>query len=244
MEEKELYKEKVKLHEVDLESKSTQDFTSIDCPSCQKPVPADHININDKIAKCGDCAVVFSIDQNLKSLTKLASKKQNLLRPEGIDIYEFKRGVDIEVMQPAAPIEIIPYTVIPLFFVFSILIYFKDGISVLWPVMSFLLNVVLVGYLVKREQHKVNIQIGETDLTVEWRPNKLMSKHKFHLSDIKQFYVKQNHIFIVMDGLDGSKHINLIPGLNNLTKAHFLEQELERYLNITDSSIIGEDKSY
>lgn len=242
MEEKELYKEKVELLEVELDS-GTKDFTHIDCPSCQNPVPADHININDKIAKCGHCAVVFNFDKKVKALTTTPSTKQNLPRPEGIDIFEFKNEIDIEVKQPAVPVEILPFVFLPIIFVFSILLYFKNDISGLWLGVSFLLNVVLLFYLYKREQHKVNIQIDERELNIDWRPKKLMPTKKYLISDIKQFYVKQNHVFVIVDGIEGSKHVNLIPGLNNLNQAHFLEQELERYLQITDTPIIGEDKS-
>ncbi len=241
MEEKELYKEKVKLHEVQLDPKTEQNYTTVDCPSCQTSVPAEHININDKIAKCGDCDVVFSFDETLKSLTQSGASKQTVLRPQGIDVYEFKHETEITVKQPAAAIEILPFTVLPIFLFFSVLLVFKKGISIMWPGVAFIMNLILTIYLYKREKHTVNIRINKSDLNVQWRPKKLMSDKSYHISDIKQLYVKGHQIFMIVDGIDGSQHVNLIPGLVNQTQAHFLEQQIEAYLKIQDEAVVGED---
>lgn len=241
MEEKELYKEKVKLQEVDLDPKTEQNYTTVDCPSCQTSVPAEHININDKIAKCGECDVVFSFDNTLKSLNQSEVSKQKVLRPQGIDVYEFKHETEIAVKQPVAPLEILPFTILPIFLLFSILFYFKNGYSLMWPGIALIMNLILTVYLYKREKHTVNIHIGKTDFKVQWRPKKLMSDKSYHISDIKQLYVKGHQIFMVVDGIEGSQHVNLVPGLVNQTQAHYLEQQIEAYLKIEDQAVVGED---
>lgn len=241
MEEKELYKEKVKLHEVDLDPTAEQNYTTVDCPSCQTSVPAEHININDKIAKCGECDIVFSFDNTLKSLNQSGTNKKAVLRPQGIDIYEFKHETEITVKQPAAPIEILPFTVLPMFLLFSVIFYFKNDYSIMWPSLAFVLNIILMFYLYSREKHTVNIHINHSDLKVQWRPKKLISDKSYHISDIKQLYVKGHQIFMIVDGLEGSQHVNLIPGLVNQTQAHYLEQQIEAYLKIADEPVVGED---
>ena len=62
------YKEpyKLKLKKLDLEKQ--QEFHQISCPSCQTGIPASDLNINDKIAKCNSCNVVFSFQGTVNQL--------------------------------------------------------------------------------------------------------------------------------------------------------------------------------
>ena len=53
------YKDPHKLKLKNLEVEKETDFYTINCPSCEAGIPADNLNINDKIAKCGTCDVVF-----------------------------------------------------------------------------------------------------------------------------------------------------------------------------------------
>jgi len=47
--------EKEKLEE--LEFNLPDEHTKLSCPSCDSDIPANDINIHDKIAKCGQCDV-------------------------------------------------------------------------------------------------------------------------------------------------------------------------------------------
>ena len=43
-------------------------------------------------------------------------------------------------------------------------------------------------------------------------------------------------IHMIINGLDGQKHVKLIT-INTISKAKYLEQEIEKYLNIIDREV-------
>ena len=95
------YKEphKLKLKKIDL--KKEQDFHKISCPSCQNEILAADLNINDKIAKCSKCNVVFSFQHTVNNLfTHQPKVKQEIIRPEGIDLFHFREELEITIQQP------------------------------------------------------------------------------------------------------------------------------------------------
>ena len=47
---------------------------------------------------------------------------------------------------------------------------------------------------------------------------------------------------MIVNGLEGQRHIRLIPSLNSLSKARYLEQEIEKYLGIIDREVLEEIK--
>ena len=89
---------KLKLKKLNLEKE--QSFYKILCPSCKNEVKSNDLNINDKIAKCGACNVVFSFQEMVNNLFTNPTKiKQEIIRPEGIDLFYLKDELDITVQQ-------------------------------------------------------------------------------------------------------------------------------------------------
>jgi len=76
-------------------------------------VPADNININDKIAKCGGCHAVFPFQHEIDKLLNARKPKQTVLRPDGIDLYAYQNELEIAVKQPTIGWDVIPWIVWP-----------------------------------------------------------------------------------------------------------------------------------
>jgi hypothetical protein len=61
------------------------------------------------------------------------------------------------------------------------------------------------------------------------------------VNDIDQVYIKKknglNSIYMIVDNPTGQKHIRLIAGLDSISKARFLEQEIERHIGIVDRPV-------
>ena len=78
-------------------------------------------------------------------------------------------------------------------------------------------------------------------MNISWRPKKFIKDQQFNIKDIDQIYTRSvsglSSIFMIVNGIDGQKHIKLIQGLDSLSKARFLEQEIERHLGIVDRNI-------
>ena len=47
---------------------------------------------------------------------------------------------------------------------------------------------------------------------------------------------------MILNGIEGQKHVPLIPVLGSLSKARYLEQEIEKHLGIIDREVLEEIK--
>lgn len=240
MDHKKIEKHKLELKEVPVESTSAE-HKKISCNSCGNHLPAENININDKIAKCNDCNVVFSFQNEIADLLKKEKKKEEVLRPEGIDIFYFQEDLDITIKQPITALEMIGLCLMPLIvFIFGAL-FFKGKIGMVMPIITGVLSVVLVGDLMMRSNHKIHLSVGEKFLSVKWRPRKFHKDQFYPIQDIDQIYINNisGHytIYMILNGADGQKHVPLISGMDNLSKARYLEQEIEYHLGIEDREV-------
>lgn len=241
-------KEPIEQYKLDLKKldKDSSDFKKINCPSCSSETPAADINIQDKIAKCSSCNVVFSIETKVSSLLAKPVLKQEVIRPEGIDIFYFQDDLDITIKQPVSAGEIILACFVPFFtLIFTALFFFpKNGGSgppAIFPVVSWILSGLLLANFINRSKHKIHIVVDDKMLSIYRKPKKFVKDKHFNNNEVNQIYVtKINHLFsivAIVDGLDGQKHVPLIKGLTSFSKARFLEQEIERHLNIEDRGV-------
>lgn len=235
---------KLKLKNLSLGPK--QEFKRIKCPSCGSVIPASNLNINDKIAKCNSCNVVFPFHRNISDLLKNFKAKQEVIKPEGIEIFEYRDEVEFSIQSPFAAFDIIPLAIISLFtFVFTIA-FFKEGLNWMVPATSWALLMFPIYYLFQRKHHKIFLTFDDKSLHIKWRPKKMIKDKSFPKDEIDQFYIKTaqgyNSIFMISNGPDGQKHTSLITGIMSLTKARYLEQEMERHLGINDREVPEETK--
>lgn len=246
------YKEKLELRDLDTQFPEVQEIT---CPSCSQAVPADHLNIQTNIAKCNSCNVIFSFREQVEQLSNQQHISQEILQPEGVELSRFRDELDISVEQPWNTFEIILLSLFPLLIliVTSIIVetrpptdFNKIGVISLWLTS-------LVGYLAYffiRKRHKVHIHIDDRNLYIERRPKKFIRDKQYAAQDIDQVYIKNVvsgngakgiGIFLIVDGLEGQKHVELIKSVNSRSKAKYIEQEIERHLGIPDRRVPDED---
>ncbi len=226
-------------------------FKKICCPSCNSDVPADNLNINDKIAKCNDCNVVFPFQEDIAHFDTTPKKiKQEILRPEGIELFYYKDELDISFNQPDSWLDVLLAIISP-FLIFgsfgSTAAFITKGIPLYKPLMILIPTVLAIWYILQRyyyQKHKVHITIDDRNLYMQWRPKKLHKDKTYRIRDIDQVYVKKGefgrNIFMIVDGKDGQKHVKLTT-VKSVSKAKFLEQEIERHLGIQDREVPEEE---
>jgi hypothetical protein len=242
------YKQAPKLKLKDLESVDSKLFTNVSCPSCGTETPADNININDKIAKCGQCNAIFPFQDTVASFQlNKKKKKQEIARPEGIETIQFQDELDITVQQPfptGSLIFLFPIILFAIIFTFAALITGKVPLAL--GVFFWLTSIYPLITVLNRSKHKIYLNITSHYLSVKWRPKKMVRDQNYDVQDIEQLYVKfnpmTNHhvLFMIVNTLDGQKHVKLINGVDSLSKAKYLEQEIERHLNIEDREVLEE----
>ncbi len=238
--------EKYKLELKNIQEESSG-FKKISCPSCHQETLAADINIQDKIAKCSTCNVVFSIEPKISNLLSKSTIKQEVIRPEGIDIFYFQNDLDITIQQPPLAFDIVAGILLPFAAIIATLIYFfpegRDP-SILFPIILWLFSLYPLVNLFNRKKHKMHIVVEDETLSLYRKPRRFIKDKHIDTREIDQLYVKKNQhiysIFMIVNGVNGQKHISLINNLDSLSKARFLEQEIEKHLNIEDRKIPDE----
>ncbi len=230
---------------LELHDLEQQHYSVIRCPKCNEATSSSEININDKIAKCNHCDVVFSWEQEMVSLRK-DNASEEIKRPEGIDLLVFEDELELGLTQPYGPIYSAVLTLTPLLiFIFLALFFKKDMAWALYPGVGVLTMFVYALYkLIRLKHNKVYITVNSEDLAVQWRPQNFNQDKVYKVSNIEQVYVKTDSmglsLYMIVNGIDGQKHQRLLSGFTNIIKAKYIEQEIERFLNIKNKKVSGE----
>lgn len=237
MDYKKIEKHKLELKKLDLELNAG--FKKIGCPSCDAEVPAKDININDKIAKCGNCNAVFSFEKAIESFSRKTKIRQELIRPEGIELFYFKDELEISVRRPTSTGEEVVAGIMPIFtFIFTMAYFGKDNVSIWLPIIGWLMGVIPILYLILNHRRKVHINIDNKYLSIINRPKGFNKDQHYHASEIDQVYLKKQNnrfnVMMILNGANGQKHVQLITEFRSASKARFIEQEIEKHLGITD----------
>jgi len=243
MEREPIEKQKLKLKTVPTELPKV--FKKICCPSCTDEVPADNININDKIAKCNHCDVVFPFHQEVEAFQDTTKIRQEVIRPEGIDIFHFQDELEISVGQPSVNfmLDYLGVTFFPIFAFLTAMIFFDGGeISSSVPFIFLALTALSSIRLFNRTKYKIHITIDEQQLHLYWRPKNFHKDQSYAIADIDQVYIKtiDGHNFgvkMIVNGVEGQKHVTLVKYAGSKSKAQYLEQEIEQHLGITDRRV-------
>lgn len=242
----EKYKHKDRLELNELDATEPKVFKKVTCPSCEKNIKAANLNLQNKLAKCGDCDVVFSIEEELKDLTTKKEVKQTLLRPEGIDLFYFEDDLDITVDQYVQGVDAWGIVLFPIFALFSVAIYFFSDKVDISPFIPILFSLPALYFLYKGfnySKYKTYLEINDKFLSIKSRPNNFKKDQQYASSDIDQVYLKHATdragfftLHIIVNGLDGQQHKKLLL-VSSLSKAKYLEQEIEKYLKIEDRKV-------
>lgn len=230
------------------EKKQNKKFIKICCPSCDTEIPSDNLNIQDKIGKCGSCNAVFPFDESIKKLTdKVHKGTQKILRPEGIEMFYFDDELEMSFDQPANWLDWVMLTFVSFFTLAGWGIWVESGGNFLQLLLA--LSPVWIGlaYHFRRKRHKKYIKVDKENITIRLRPHKLIKDKIFAIHEVKQLYVKHypsSHryvLFMQIDKGNGQEHIK-ITTTKSASKAKFIEQEIESFLNIEDVIVPEETK--
>ena len=246
------FKEQLELESLNNQSSETQ---KISCPSCAKQVPANDLNIHTNIAKCSSCDVIFSFKKKVELLSNQHSISQEILQPEGVELNYFGDELDISVEQPWGVFEVIFISLFPLLVLIMTGIFIESFPSTDLTrtfIISFWLTSFIgyIAYFFIRKRHKMYIHIDDHNLHIERRPRKFVKDKKYAVQDIDQVYVKNVMtsggtkgvgVFMIVNGVKGQKHVELIKSVNSRSKAKYIEQEIENYLGIPNRKVPDED---
>ncbi len=225
----------------------------IQCPRCAQDIPTTAVNMERFIAKCDNCNSMFDISDLAADVPGQIRGKVPL--PKGLVIAEDARDFVI-TRRWFRPFFILLVFACIFFIGFSLSFYSDlpdDMPSALQFVPIFQLAIItgLGYYTLCGLLNTTTISLSNGRLTVTHKPLPWRGQVDMEAGEIEQIYCKQ-HVRQTKNGesityrlkamlKDGSSK-TLVYGLNEDEQALYLEQELEKRLNIVDQSIPGEWK--
>jgi len=240
------YKPVEKLELRDLKNELPKVFKKVCCPSCNEDVVADNLNLANSMAKCGSCNVIFSIEEEVESVKEKGEMKQETFRPEGIDLFYYKDELDITTRQHIEGLDAFGLVFMPIFAILSIFIFFagEGDFSLYIPIALSLGSLYFIYKALNYSKNQTIININNNFLNIYSRPKNFKKDRTYNANEIDQLYLKHGTeglgyyaVHMVLNGLEGQKHVKLVT-VNTLSKAKYLEQEIERYLNIENRKIL------
>lgn len=224
------------------------------CPNCGADILAEDINIHQLVAKCHACNHVFQFDAKLAAPGRHRSE---ILLPPGIEAYSLLSELNIEInwrkigglgfflfftifwnaiVLPFAFFAILSGNLMILLF---LSLHLTVGIGMLYYVIAHLVNTTYIN-------------VTRRYITIEHKPVRwLFSPNRsLHCNEVKQLFVTRyvasttngqpNHAFKVTAIMQSDENIELIKGLRTIDQARYIEQQVERFLNIKDVEVEGE----
>lgn len=239
----EYYKPAEKFELKDLKKEIPKAFKKIHCPSCEEEVNADNLSLQNSVAKCGSCNVIFSIEEEVESVRSKKEMKQEVFRPEGIELFYYKDDLDITIQQHIQGLDALALIFLPVLAFFSILFHIGKGLPIYFPIGFTLGALYFIYKAFNYSDNKTYIDISDKFLNIKSRPRNLMKDKAYAVNDISQLYLKlapdgsgYYSIYMIVNAVEGQKHEKLLT-VNTLSKAKYLEQEIERHLNIEDREV-------
>lgn len=241
----EKYKPIEKLDLKEIKKESPQTYTKVYCPSCEGPVEAEHLNLQNSVAKCGSCNVLFSIKKQIEGVHASTEMKQDVLRPEGIDLFYYRDDLDITVQQHIQGLDLYGISFFPITALFTVLFFFfgEETISPFLPIVVSIFAVYFIYRVFNYSKNKTYIDVNSSFLSIKSRPKHFRKDKTYDADEIDQLYIKHAvdgsgyfSIYLIINSLEGQKHKKLIT-VNTLSKAKYLEQEIESYLNIENRKV-------
>ena len=217
------------------------------CRNCDTPIPAEAINIQKALAKCPSCDCVFSFEEDLKKPPK---QREALDMPAGIEILKLRSSLDIYLRWKGSKLNFLTiFTVIWDIVVFPITlvaIIFQIWFMLAVISIHLIIAIVMTYLLVARHRNTVEISVNEYRVKVKRTPLPVpfMDIGTIDTAKIDQLFCQQyissktngqpNFSYKVMLRLKNGATKALIKGLGLPEQALYIEQEMERFLKITD----------
>lgn len=222
-------------------TKPKKNIVSVNCPSCNATPELEHINIHDKIAKCGSCATVYSFVQEVKQLEQINEQflEENIVRPAGVEKSYFHDELELTMQQPTGG----GWIAMTFFMAFLAgllyLVHVKEGIPLYW--VGGFVGLALFFYYKywNRSNDKIYIITDDEYLSIQYRPKNFVKDKLIATSEIEQLYIKtlaSNYysLYAIQNSPEGQKHVKLIQYIDSRNKARYIEREIEKHLGIED----------
>jgi len=231
-------------------------MNAMTCHNCGAGLEADRIDSSLGIVTCSHCGSLHDIPSESLTQTPATTGSKSAVKPERLEValpekFKVRRGPgSMEIRWPVGG----------LFhgFVLTIMagaIGYMALDTGLWPLLG--LSVGVLYFAAVRTFNEHRIRIDNARLNVVQGPLPWMGKRKLDTSDIVQLYaseyetrvetgdkedhrVQVNKLYRLSANTGENRRITILKGLHDPLQVLWLEQEIERLLNIKNKPMAGE----
>jgi predicted Zn finger-like uncharacterized protein len=224
------------------------------CPECEAQIVSSDINLDRMVAKCAECNAVFGFDEHFKSTNNVQTLNRLAVpRPNNIVIEQ--TGTEIVFSWRWFTVSFVFVALFAVFWNGFMAVWFGIAImSRIWTMAAFgslhaavglfIAYMAIAGFV---NTTRVRVGMGEISIAhgpLPWRGNRTLET-----ASIAQLYTKENLsrnrrssslTYEVHAATRDGRSVKLLSGLETSEQALFLEQEIERYLQIKNIPVPGE----
>jgi hypothetical protein len=218
------------------------------CPNCGFQAQADDMNMSALVARCRNCNNVYPLQPALEQ--NLPVSRPEVAMPAAIQAVHYPDALDIEVKWRSSASSFMLFFTI-FWNIFVIPFGFFAVTSGEWSLMlglSFHLitGIGLLYYMVASLMNVTYIYLDSSFLSIQHRPFAVpwYPDREIATADIRQLSVeryspsktngKPDYFFAVYATLAGGKRLKILQGLKTADQGRYVEQEVERFLEIPD----------
>lgn len=229
----------------------------VHCPDCSSLVHPSSININKSLGKCDSCGNVFAFEQDHFFVDDRPGRPE-MIMPEGTDVLTLSDSLDIRLDW----LKSYPKSGLGFLTFFTLVWNLIVGTFVLSAVaggaasilagtsLHLVVGLVLIYWLASIYFNKTDIIVKEDEIRIVHGPLKNPFKRDVVIesSDFRQFYVNKyvasttngqpNYAYALWAVRANGLKEQIIKGMNKETQL-YLEQEIERFLRISDTRVSG-----
>lgn len=222
----------------------------LSCPNCRAEILSEDINIDKLVAKCRSCHHVFSFEEQIQQAQR---HRPEVLLPPGIEAYSTPGEVDMVISWRQSNSSFMTlFTILwNTFLIPFVYIAFTSGdIRVLLGIsIHLIIGLGLLYNMIANFINTTEVNVDRQRLLIEHQPLHFpfYKEHHVPTSDIRQVFIKKyvasktngmpNFAFSVNVELDSKRTIQLVRGLKHPDQAMYIEQQVERFLEIEDRPV-------
>lgn len=233
----------------------------IHCPSCSERVPAANVNVDKTLGKCDSCNRLFQFGMN-DIFHEDRRGRPEFIMPEGTEVLKLTESLDIDINWFRSSnkknlgglfLFTLLWNLILLPIVVSLVVSNVSLVALLPMSLHIIAGLGMIYQVTRKVLNKTNIHVTKDAIEISDGPlNIPFSKNsrRFPAKDIAQLYVTKYFTKVIVNGkkiyayglyaiLKSGEKVLLIKDMDRETQL-YLEQEMERFLEIEDINVGGE----
>lgn len=175
--------------------------------------------------------------------------------PEKLEIYD--HGSYLEIVRKWFGLHVLFFTAFAIFWDGALVFWYgsigedTDLMAILFPLIHVAIGIGVTYYVVAGWLNRTYIFVSQSKIAVRHRPIPWLGNKEIFATDLKQLYAKSkiskdpeggypSETYEVQAITHSGRNIKLVGDLDSSEQALFIEQEIEKYLNIEDVPVKGE----